>query len=370
MLQFVRIRDMILYVKKSSKKSSLIPAWVGGQMAISDLLSESLRKEIDICNKLENNNYLNPELNSLLPILNKQKALSNIPKKDEFLIEIYKTKDFSNLFVFTLDGKFVNEGIAFLWALRLAKLKQSTFSITANDFGFSLTTAEDYDFSIIKKEADYFLNNKKLEEDLENAINFSELTKRRFKNIAQISGLVNQNNPTKTKTSSQLQISSSLFYDVFTKYEEGHLLIKQSHQEVKEYQLENKRISRSLERLKNLKMAITAGIGSDHVDLQAAMDNKIDVVEVTFCNSRSVAEHIVMMIVSMVRDYHNQHRIVNEGGWNIADAVQRSYDVEGMHIGTVAAGRIGLDALRKMKPFDTHLHYFDRHRLPDSVEKN
>ena len=131
------------------------------------------------------------------------------------------------------------------------------------------------------------------------------------------------------------------------------------------YYLTKERIAKA----KNLKMAITAGIGSDHVDLQAAMDNKIDVVEVTFCNSRSVAEHIVMMIVSMVRDYHNQHRIVNEGGWNIADAVQRSYDVEGMHIGTVAAGRIGLDALRKMKPFDVHLHYFDRHKLPDSVEK-
>ena len=120
---------------------------------------------------------------------------------------------------------------------------------------------------------------------------------------------------------------------------------------------------------KKLKMAITAGIGSDHVDLQAAMDNKVDVVEVTYCNSRSVAEHIVMMILSLVRDYHNQHAIVKAGGWNIADAVQRSYDVEGMHIGTVAAGRIGLDALRKMKPFDVHLHYFDRHKLPDSVEK-
>ena len=131
------------------------------------------------------------------------------------------------------------------------------------------------------------------------------------------------------------------------------------------YYLTKDRIAKA----KNLKMAITAGIGSDHVDLQAAMDNKIDVVEVTFCNSRSVAEHIVMMIVSMVRDYHTQHKIVNDGGWNIADAVQRSYDVEGMHIGTVAAGRIGLDALRKMKPFDTHLHYFDRHRLPESVEK-
>ena len=124
-----------------------------------------------------------------------------------------------------------------------------------------------------------------------------------------------------------------------------------------------------MESAPNLKMAITAGIGSDHVDLQAAMDHKVDVVEVTYCNSRSVAEHVVMMILSLVRDYHNQHRIVNEGGWNIADAVQRSYDVEGMHVGTVAAGRIGLDVLRKMKPFDVHMHYFDRHRLPESVEQ-
>ena len=124
-----------------------------------------------------------------------------------------------------------------------------------------------------------------------------------------------------------------------------------------------------IEKANKLKMAITAGIGSDHVDLQAAIDNKIDIVEVTFCNSRSVAEHIVMMILSIVRDYHNQHRIVNESGWNIADAVKRSYDVEGMHIGTVAAGRIGLDALRKLKPFDVHLHYFDRHRLPINVEE-
>ena len=119
----------------------------------------------------------------------------------------------------------------------------------------------------------------------------------------------------------------------------------------------------------NLKMAITAGIGSDHVDLQAAMEHRVDVVEVTFCNSRSVAEHIVMMILSLVRDYHNQHKIINEGGWNIADAVHRSYDLEGMHVGTVAAGRIGLDALRKLKHFDVHMHYFDRHRLPTEVEE-
>ena len=124
-----------------------------------------------------------------------------------------------------------------------------------------------------------------------------------------------------------------------------------------------------METAPNLKMAITAGIGSDHVDLQAAMDHNIDVVEVTYCNSRSVAEHIVMMILSMVRDYHTQHKIVNEGGWDIADAVKRSYDVEGMHVGTIAAGRIGYDVLRKMHPFDVHLHYFDKHRLSTAKEQ-
>ena len=124
-----------------------------------------------------------------------------------------------------------------------------------------------------------------------------------------------------------------------------------------------------MESAPNLKMAITAGIGSDHVDLEAAMDHNVDVVEVTYCNSRSVAEHIVMQILVLVRDFTTQHKIVNDGGWHIADAVSRSYDVEGMHIGTIAAGRIGIDMLRKMKPFDVHLHYMDRHRLPEAVEQ-
>ena len=124
-----------------------------------------------------------------------------------------------------------------------------------------------------------------------------------------------------------------------------------------------------IESAPNLKMAITAGIGSDHVDLQAAIDNNVEVMEVTYCNSRSVAEHIVMMILALVRDYHTQHKIVNEGGWNIADAVSKSYDLEGMNVGTVAAGRIGLDALKKLKAFDVKLHYFDKHRLPSEVEE-
>lgn len=121
-------------------------------------------------------------------------------------------------------------------------------------------------------------------------------------------------------------------------------------------------------RAPNLKMAVTAGIGSDHVDLQAAIQRGITVAEVTFCNSISVAEHVVMMILSLVRNYLPSHQVVRDGGWNIADCAARSYDVEGMHVGTVAAGRIGLAVLKRMKPFDVHLHYTDRHRLPAAVE--
>jgi formate dehydrogenase len=120
---------------------------------------------------------------------------------------------------------------------------------------------------------------------------------------------------------------------------------------------------------KKLRLAITAGIGSDHVDLQAAMDREITVAEVTYSNSISVSEHVVMMILALVRNYIPSYQWVVKGGWNIADCVERSYDVEGMHVGTVAAGRIGLAVLRRLKPFDVKLHYTDRHRLPESVEK-
>jgi len=118
-----------------------------------------------------------------------------------------------------------------------------------------------------------------------------------------------------------------------------------------------------------LKLAITAGIGSDHVDLQAAIERGITVAEVTYCNSISVAEHVVMMILSLVRNYIPSYQWVVKGGWNIADCVARSYDLEGMHVGTVAAGRIGLAVLRRLKPFDVKLHYTDRHRLPKKVER-
>ncbi len=120
---------------------------------------------------------------------------------------------------------------------------------------------------------------------------------------------------------------------------------------------------------KKLKLAITAGIGSDHVDLKAAMERGITITEVTYCNSVSTAEHAVTMILSLVRNYIPSYQWVIKGGWNIADCVARSYDLEGMNVGIVGAGRIGSAVLRRLKPFEVKLHYTDRHRLLPGVEK-
>src|SRR5260370_756796 len=118
-----------------------------------------------------------------------------------------------------------------------------------------------------------------------------------------------------------------------------------------------------------LKLAVTAGIGSDHVDLEAAIERGITVCEITYSNSISVSEHVLMMILSLVRNYIRSYQWVVQGGWNIADCVARSYDLEGMQVGTVAAGRIGAAVLRRLKPFEVGLHYTDRHRLPEEVEQ-
>jgi formate dehydrogenase len=122
-------------------------------------------------------------------------------------------------------------------------------------------------------------------------------------------------------------------------------------------------------RAPRLKLAITAGVGSDHVDLAAATQRGITVAEVTYSNSISVSEHAVMQILALVRNYIPSYQWVIRQGWNIADCAERAYDLEGMNVGTVAAGRIGLAVLRRLKPFDVKLHYTDKYRLPTSVEK-
>jgi len=124
-----------------------------------------------------------------------------------------------------------------------------------------------------------------------------------------------------------------------------------------------------IQKAKKLKLAITAGVGSDHVDLEAACKHELTVLEVTGCNVVSVAEHVVMQILALVRNYIPAYKQVVNGQWDIAAIADRAWDLEGKHVGTVAAGRIGLRVLQRLKPFDVHLHYCDKYRLPESVEK-
>jgi formate dehydrogenase len=119
----------------------------------------------------------------------------------------------------------------------------------------------------------------------------------------------------------------------------------------------------------NLKLAITAGIGSDHVDLDAAMDRGITVAEITYSNSISVAEHAVMQILALVRNFVPAYQWVIDGGWNIADCAAHAYDLESMDVGVIAAGRIGQAVLRRLAPFDVKLHYTDTRRLPEQLEQ-
>lgn len=124
-----------------------------------------------------------------------------------------------------------------------------------------------------------------------------------------------------------------------------------------------------IKKAEKLKLAITAGIGSDHVDLQAAAEHNVTVAEVTYCNSISVAEHVVMQALALVRNFVPSYQWVVDGGWNIADCVKQAYDIEGMTLGVLGgSGRIGHAVMKRLAPFDMQLHYTDRYRLPEEEE--
>jgi len=251
-LEFVRLREMTAQVKASSKKSSTVPAWAGGQMALSDLLSEHLRLEIDRCAcALAGEAQLDtPELEALRPLLERQADLSSLPRADELLVEHCRSREGSHLFVYPFEGRFVHEGIGFLCAWRLARHRASTITVSVNDYGFELLAPKGYPFDeLLELHGDELLDLEHLEADLEQALNFSELCRRRFRAIAQVSGLITQAMPGQNKTGGQLQISAALLFDVFQKHEPGHLLLEQARREVLEEQLEQPRLRAAMARM-------------------------------------------------------------------------------------------------------------------------
>jgi len=251
-LEFVRLREMTAQVKATSRKSSTVPAWAGGQMALSDLLSGHLRQEVDRCARaLAGEAELDtPELQALEPLLQRQAELSRLPRGDQVLLELCRSREGSHLFVFPFEGRFVHEGIGFLWAWRLARHRASTITVSVNDYGFELLAPKGYPFEeLLELHGDELLAVDQLDADLERALNLSELCRRRFRAIAQVSGLIAQSMPGQNKTGGQLQISAALLFDVFSKHEPDSLLLEQARREVLEEQLERHRLQAALERM-------------------------------------------------------------------------------------------------------------------------
>ena len=256
-LEFVRLRQMTAQVKATTRKSSTVPAWAGGQLALSDLLSRQLRQEVHRCAE---GDLDSPELRALEPLLRRQADLSRLPRAEELLVELCSSREGSHLFAYPFEGRFVHEGLGFLWAWRLARHRPSTITVSVNDYGFELLAPRGYPFAeLLELHGDALLDQQQLEADLEQAVNLSELCRRRFRAIAQISGLVHNGLPGQTRgggqrpggqsQGGQLQISAALLFDVFQKHEPGHRLLEQARREVIEQQLELPRLAAALQRL-------------------------------------------------------------------------------------------------------------------------
>jgi ATP-dependent Lhr-like helicase len=246
-LEFFMLKDMVAYVKAAHKKSTVTPTWAGGNLAISDSLSRHLRRELEASRAASG---LNQELSCVLPILSAQARISHLPATSELLIEVCKTREGQHLYVFPFEGRFVHEGLGFLWGYRFASQKNATFTISVNDYGFEILAPKDYPFKDLFSER--FFERDRLDEDLKASLNLSELTSRKFRGIAQIAGLVFKGYPSAKKTANQLQVSASLIYEVFSKYEPDNLLLKQAETEALDEQLEVHRLARTLDRIQQL----------------------------------------------------------------------------------------------------------------------
>lgn len=250
-LEYVRMKDLVLQVKATSRKSTVTPTWGGGQLAISDTLSHHLRQEIERVRhqfaESPSTADINAEIACIAPILSTQQRVSALPLANELLIECCKTREGQHLYVFPFEGRFVHEGLGFLWGYRFAKQQKATFTVSVNDYGFELLGPKGYPFAELFSEAFFSLEN--LENDIRASLNLSELTQRQFRGVAQVAGLVFKGYPGSRKTASQLQVSSSLLYEVFSKYEPDNLLLKQAEREVMQTLLETHRLAKTLERL-------------------------------------------------------------------------------------------------------------------------
>ncbi|MDX1315287.1 MAG: DNA ligase-associated DEXH box helicase, partial [Eudoraea sp.] len=244
-LEFIRIKEMQVHVRNSNKKTSKVPAWMGGRLTLSAQMSKILREELYTASRPEGEQSI--EIQSLASVFERQRVESTVPKPNEFLIETFKTRDGYHHVFYPFEGRFVHEALGSLLSYRISLLLPITFSLAFNDYGFELLSDKEVDMQQVLDNnlftTDYLF------EDLQKSLNSTEMARRKFRDIAVISGLVFTGYPEKGIKMKHLQSSSQLLFDVFKDYEPDNLLYLQAYRETFEHQLEEGRLRLALERI-------------------------------------------------------------------------------------------------------------------------
>ncbi len=250
-LEFIKVKDLTVYVKKAKSKSGLVPRWGGGRLPLSSQLSDLIKKKLGEVNTGLNNDV---EIAAIMPTLELQKERSMIPDNHSLLIEKTQTKVGYHLFIYPFEGRFVHEVLSGVIAYRIGKIKPITFSIAMNDYGFELLS--DSEIPIEEAlELDLFTS-KNLKEDINQSINKTELAKKRFRDVATIAGLLFQGYPGKNVGNKHLQATSGIIYKVFEEYDGENPLIKQAMEEVMTLQLDQSRLMEAVQRINSQKIIL------------------------------------------------------------------------------------------------------------------
>jgi len=244
-LEFIQLKEMTAFVKKSKARKGMIPSWNGGRMPLSSQLAAVFRDKLD---EVALGTAYDEEVIALKPLFDLQAELSHLPQSHEFLIESFKTNDGHHLIFYPFEGRLVHEGMASLLAYRISKIKPASFSIAMNDYGFELLTDEDIPIEQALEDAAFFSIDH-LIEDIEHSLNANEMARRRFRDIAHIGGLVFTGYSGQPMKNKHLQASTSLLFEVFNEYEPDNLLVRQAYNEALAFQLEEFRLRAALQRI-------------------------------------------------------------------------------------------------------------------------
>lgn len=251
-LELIRIKDMEVLVSRSKRKSGRVPSWMGGRMPLSSQLGALIRNKIDEASRGE---IKDEELKFLQPLFDVQRQRSHLPRSSEFLIEYFRTSEGYHVFMYPFEGRFVHEGMSALIAYRIAQIRPVTFSIAMNDYGFELLSDQPIPLEEAL-ESDLFRTDG-LFTDIQASINAGEMARRKFRDIAAISGLMFTGYPGKPIRERHLQATAGLFFEVFHTYDPDNLLYRQAYEEVFDFQLEENRLRLALERITSQSIIVT-----------------------------------------------------------------------------------------------------------------